>query len=52
MQRIERRACFGGWQDVYRHTSQVLGCEMTVGVYFPPQAEQGPCPVLYWLSRA
>ncbi len=50
MQRIEHRACFGGWQDVYRHHSDVLGCEMTVGVYLPPQAEQGPCPVLYWLS--
>src|SRR3546814_20317752 len=23
---------------------------MTVGVYFPPQAQHGPCPVLYWLS--
>ncbi|MGY1518972.1 S-formylglutathione hydrolase [Luteimonas sp. A482] len=50
MERIEHRACFGGWQDVYRHRSQVLGCDMTVGVYLPPQAEQGPCPVLYWLS--
>ncbi|MCD9088128.1 S-formylglutathione hydrolase [Stenotrophomonas sp. SY1] len=49
-ERIEHRACFGGWQDVYRHESEVLGCEMTVGVYLPPQAEQGPCPVLYWLS--
>lgn len=49
-ERIERHACFGGWQDVYRHRSEVLGCNMTVGVYFPPQAEQGPCPVLYWLS--
>lgn len=49
-ERIEHRACFGGWQDVYRHRSEVLGCDMTVGVYFPPQAEQGPCPVLYWLS--
>ncbi len=48
--RLEHRACFGGWQDVYRHRSQVLGCDMTVGVYFPPQAEHGPCPVLYWLS--
>ena len=45
MQRIEHRACFGGWQDVYRHHSDVLGCDMTVGVYLPPQAEQGPCPV-------
>ncbi|MGV8960812.1 MAG: S-formylglutathione hydrolase [Stenotrophomonas sp.] len=50
LQRIERRACFGGWQDVYRHASTVLGCDMTVGVYLPPQAAQGPCPVLYWLS--
>ena len=50
MQRIEHRACFGGWQDVYRHRSEVLGCDMTVGVYFPPQAAKGPCPVLYWLS--
>ncbi|MGY0650998.1 S-formylglutathione hydrolase [Luteimonas sp. A537] len=50
MERIEHRASFGGWQDVYRHRSQVLGCDMTVGVYFPPQAADGPCPVLYWLS--
>ena len=50
MERIEHRASFGGWQDVYRHRSEVLGCDMTVGVYFPPQVEHGPCPVLYWLS--
>ena len=50
MERIEHRACFGGWQDVYRHHAEVLGCDMTVGVYLPPQAANGPCPVLYWLS--
>src|SRR5690606_30023615 len=49
-ERIEHHACFGGWQDVYRHRSEVLGCDMTVGVYFPPQAARGKCPVLYWLS--
>ena len=49
-ERIERHACFGGWQDVYRHRSEALGCDMRVGVYFPPQAQRGPCPVLYWLS--
>ncbi len=49
-ERLEHHACFGGWQDVYRHRSEVLGCDMTVGVYFPPQAEEGACPVLYWLS--
>ena len=50
-ERIEHRACFGGWQDVYRHRSDVLGSEVTVGVYLPPQAGQGKkLPVLYWLS--
>jgi len=50
MERIEHRACFGGWQDVYRHRSEALDCDMTVGVYLPPQAARGPCPVLFWLS--
>ena len=51
MERIEHRASSGGWQDVYRHRSDVLGCDMTVGVYLPPQAAQGArLPVLYWLS--
>jgi S-formylglutathione hydrolase len=49
-ERLEHRACFGGWQDVYRHCSGMLDCDMTVGVYLPPQAAEGPCPVLYWLS--
>lgn len=49
-ERLEHRACFGGWQDVYRHRSGVLDCDMTVGVYLSPQAAEGPCPVLYWLS--
>ena len=50
MERIEHRASFGGWQDVYRHRSQTLDCEMNFAVYLPPQAEHGPVPVLYWLS--
>jgi len=50
MERIEHRACFGGWQDVYRHDSVVLGCAMNFAVYLPPQAEQERLPVLYWLS--
>lgn len=50
MQRIEHHASFGGWQDVYRHESKTLGCAMTFAIYLPPQAEHGPCPVLYWLS--
>ena len=50
LERIEHRACFGGWQDVYRHHSDALECAMHVAVYLPPQAEQRRCPVLYWLS--
>ncbi len=50
MERLEHRACFGGWQDVYRHRSAVLGCDMTFAIYLPPQAQDGPVPVLYWLS--
>lgn len=50
IERIEHRACFGGWQDVYRHRSAVLDCDMRFAVYLPPQAAKGPVPVLYWLS--
>ena len=50
MERIEHRACFGGWQDVYRHHSAVLDCDMNFAIYLPPQAQHGPVPVLYWLS--
>ena len=50
LQRIEHRRCFGGWQDVYRHRADTLGCDMNFAVYLPPQAEREACPVLYWLS--
>ena len=50
LERIEHRACFGGWQDVYRHPSDTLGCSMNFAVYQPPQAASRKLPVLYWLS--
>ncbi len=50
LERIEHRACFGGWQDVYRHRSEVLGCDMNFAVYLPSQAATQKLPVLYWLS--
>lgn len=50
LERIERHACFGGFQDVYKHESKTLGCAMNVGVYLPPRAQQQKLPVLYWLS--
>ena len=50
MERIEHRASFGGWQDVYEHASSTLGCTIRFAIYLPPQAADGPVPVLYWLS--
>ncbi|MFL6587458.1 MAG: S-formylglutathione hydrolase [Luteimonas sp.] len=50
LERVEHRACFGGWQDVYEHASKTLGCMMRFAVYLPPQAETAKLPVLYWLS--
>ncbi|WP_017760932.1 S-formylglutathione hydrolase [Pseudacidovorax intermedius] len=51
MERVEHHASFGGRQEVWKHASKVLGCEMKLGVYLPPAALAGEaCPVLYWLS--
>lgn len=51
MERIEHHASFGGRQEVWKHASDVLGCEMKFGIYLPEAAARGqPCPVLYWLS--
>lgn len=50
MERVETYASFGGTQEVWKHRSEVLDCEMTFAVYLPPAAAEGPCPVLYWLS--
>ncbi len=51
MERIEQHASFGGSQQVWKHRSGVLDCDMNVGVYLPPAALAGEkCPVLYWLS--
>lgn len=50
MQRIEHRASFGGWQDVYEHDATTLRSRVRFAVYLPPQAAAAKLPVLYWLS--
>ncbi|QKO23073.1 S-formylglutathione hydrolase [Rhodoferax sp. BAB1] len=51
MNRVERHASFGGRQEVWKHQSTTLGCEMKFGVYLPPAAVEGQrCPVLYYLA--
>lgn len=41
---------FGGNLSVYDHDSALLGCKMRFAVYTPPQAKDGPVPVLWYLS--
>ena len=51
MERVEQHASFGGRQEVWKHASAVLGCEMKFGIYLPAAALRGEkCPVVYWLS--
>lgn len=51
MERVERHVCHGGYQEVWKHASSTLQCEMRFGIYLPSAALRGqPCPVLYWLS--
>jgi len=50
METVSENACFGGVQGVYRHASEVCGCEMTFGLFLPREARDGPVPVLWYLS--
>lgn len=42
--------CFGGIQGFYQHHSAVIGLSMRFSVYQPPQVENGPVPVLFFLA--
>ena len=50
METVSENRAFGGVQGVYRHASAVCGCEMTFGLYLPPQAAEGPVPLVWYLS--
>jgi S-formylglutathione hydrolase len=50
MEQIGENKSFGGRQLRFSHHSDALDCPMNFSVYLPPAAEQGPVPVLYWLS--
>lgn len=47
---IGEHACFGGVQGFYAHESTQCAAEMRFSVYRPPQAKDGPVPVLWYLS--
>ncbi len=50
MQQIEHIKEFGGWLNRYRHRSAACNCDMTLSVYLPPAAAEGPVPAVYYLS--
>lgn len=50
MKLVSEAKAHGGVQGVYTMESEACGCEMTFAVFVPPQAESGPCPVLWYLS--
>ncbi|HRQ63672.1 MAG TPA: S-formylglutathione hydrolase [Xanthomonadaceae bacterium] len=47
---LSEQRCFHGTQGFYRMHSEACGLPMRFGVYQPPQARQGPVPVLYCLA--
>ena len=49
-ERIVEHGCFGGRQGFYRHDSRAIGLPMKFAVFVPPQAADGPVPVLFYLA--
>jgi S-formylglutathione hydrolase len=50
LETVSTNRSFGGTQAVYRHASRETGTEMVFSAYLPPQAGEGPCPVVWYLS--
>jgi S-formylglutathione hydrolase len=50
MKTVSENRAFGGVQGVYSHASAATGTEMTFGLFLPAEAEDGPVPVLWYLS--
>ena len=47
---LEEHRCFDGVQGFHEHASDAVGLPMRFGVYLPPQAREGPRPVLLCLA--
>ncbi|MCC6303714.1 MAG: S-formylglutathione hydrolase [Rhodobacteraceae bacterium] len=50
MRIVSEQRAFGGVQSVCAHPSETCGCDMTFGLYLPPQARDGKVPVLWFLA--
>lgn len=47
---ISENKCFGGVQGVYAHKSAACAGDMTFALFLPEEAQDGPVPVLWFLS--
>ena len=47
---LGEHACFGGAVSFHEHHSSACDAAMRFAVYTPPQAAEGPVPVLYYLA--
>ncbi len=50
MQEVQSTKAFGGTLSVHDHESSSCNCTMRFAVFTPPQALDGPVPVLWYLS--
>ncbi|HKJ18256.1 MAG TPA: S-formylglutathione hydrolase [Xanthomonadales bacterium] len=50
MEHISTSRLFEGELKRFKHSSISCNCVMTFAIYLPPQAQNSPVPVLYWLS--
>jgi len=50
MEILSENRSHGGRQLVAKHASNATGTDMVFSIFLPPQAEMGPCPVLWYLS--
>lgn len=50
METLAQHRIHGGTIGYYSHASDACGCDMRFSVFTPPQADNGPVPVVTWLS--
>ena len=50
MQTLSENRCFGGTQGVFSHAATTTNCDMTFGLFLPEEAQDGPVPILWYLS--
>jgi len=50
LETLSEHECFGGTVAFYRHAAQQTNCDMRFAVFVPPQAKDGPVPVVTYLA--